>query len=63
MIDSIEVSQSLAGLLEIGFPEAFDWDSSAVADWPNIAPTHASSVTPAAPSSAASLAAHLSPAC
>jgi hypothetical protein len=32
-------SHSLAGLLEAGSIEAdlFDWDTSALADWPNIA--------------------------
>jgi hypothetical protein len=39
MTDSIAISQSLAGLLEAGSADAFDWDASALADWPNIAPT------------------------
>jgi hypothetical protein len=40
MTDSTGISPSLAGLLEAGFTEAepFDWDTSALADWPNIAP-------------------------
>jgi len=38
MTDSTGNSQSLADLLEVGSTEAFDWDTSALADWPNIAP-------------------------
>jgi hypothetical protein len=42
MTDSTGLSQSLAGLLEAGSTEAepFDWDTSALADWPNIAPSN-----------------------
>lgn len=47
MFDSIGISQSLAGLLEDGSSEAFDWDASALADWPNIAPSQTPSLDPA----------------
>ena len=43
MIDSIALTQSLAGLLEVGSSELFDWDTSALADWPDIAPSQMSS--------------------
>jgi hypothetical protein len=54
MTDSSGLSQSLADLLEAGLTEAepFDWDTSALADWPNIAPS-----SDAAPISSAELAA------
>jgi hypothetical protein len=42
MIDSIALNHSLAGLLEAGAPEALDWDTSALADWPNVAPVRIS---------------------
>lgn len=53
MIDSIGISQSLAGLLEVGCSEAFDWDTSALADWPNIAPAENPSLDPTPISTAA----------
>lgn len=43
MTDSTGFGQSLAGLLEAETADAFDWDTSALADWPNIAPTPAPS--------------------
>jgi hypothetical protein len=36
MTDSIGSDHSLAGLLEAEAAEIFDWDPSALADWPNI---------------------------
>ena len=36
MSDSSGSIHSLAGLLEAEATEAFDWDPSALADWPNI---------------------------
>lgn len=36
MSDSSGSIHSLAGLLEAEVTEAFDWDPSALADWPNI---------------------------
>jgi hypothetical protein len=36
MTDSTGSTQSLAGLLEAEITVAFDWDPSALADWPNI---------------------------
>lgn len=36
MSDSSGSTQSLAGLLEADVTDAFDWDPSALADWPNI---------------------------
>ena len=36
MTDSTGSFHSLAGLLEAEVTEAFDWDPSALADWPNI---------------------------
>ncbi len=40
MTDTTGNMQSLADLLAIGSDEIeFDWDTSALADWPNIAPT------------------------
>ena len=36
MRDSTGSNQSLAGLLEAEVTDAFDWDPSALADWPNI---------------------------
>lgn len=36
MSDSIASIHSLAGLLEAEATEVFDWDPSALADWPNI---------------------------
>jgi hypothetical protein len=62
MIDSIALSQSLAGLLESGSSETFDWDTSALADWPSIAPAPTSRVIPTY-SSAESLAAAIHQAC
>ncbi len=47
MMDAIARSQSLAGLLEAGSPDAVDWDTSALADWPNIAPEHVTGAGPA----------------
>ncbi|WP_162917182.1 hypothetical protein [Dongia deserti] len=47
MIDGIGLSQSLAGLLEAGSPEADDWDTSALADWPKIAFTTATPISSA----------------
>ena len=40
MTGSTGIRQSLSDLLEAGLTEAepFDWDTSALADWPNIAP-------------------------
>jgi hypothetical protein len=38
MTDSTEINQLLAGLLEAEATDAFDWDASALADWPNIIP-------------------------
>ena len=39
MTDSIADIHALAGLLTIGSDDAaLDWDTSALADWPNIAP-------------------------
>jgi len=39
MTDNTGLSQSLADLLGASLtePEPFDWDTSALADWPNIA--------------------------
>jgi hypothetical protein len=62
MIDSIAPGQFLACLLEIGSSKAFDWDASALADWPDIAPTQPFSADPAH-SSADSLAAAIHQAC
>jgi hypothetical protein len=36
MTDSIGSIESLVGLLEAEAAEIFDWDPSALADWPNI---------------------------
>jgi hypothetical protein len=36
MIDSTGSSHVLAGLLEVETSEPGDWDTSALADWPNI---------------------------
>lgn len=36
MRDSTGSDQSLAGLLEADVADVFDWDPSALADWPNI---------------------------
>lgn len=47
MTDSIAISQSLAGLLDVGSANARDWDASALADWPNIAPLTTAPVPPA----------------
>lgn len=42
MTDSIADIHALADLLAIGSDEiALDWDTSALADWPNIAPAQA----------------------
>ncbi len=40
MTDSTEPSPTLADLLAVDATEAelFDWDTSALADWPNITP-------------------------
>ena len=38
---SDSTGSSLAGLLEADVPDAFDWDPSALADWPNITLTAA----------------------
>ena len=38
---SDSTGSSLEGLLEADVTDAFDWDPSALADWPNIAPTAA----------------------
>jgi hypothetical protein len=46
MIDSIEPGHSLASLLEGALSGAFDWDISAVADWPNIVATQTSRIMP-----------------
>ena len=62
MIDSIALGRSLAGLLEIGSSESTDWDASALADWPNIAPAQISRATRAT-SPAESLAATVHQAC
>ncbi len=50
MTDGTLSSQSLADLLAIGFAEAeaFDWDTSALANWPNIDPAAAPTANPAA---------------
>ncbi|MGH6830620.1 MAG: hypothetical protein ACREDG_05640, partial [Methylocella sp.] len=49
MTDSTGNSQSLADLLAIGFAEmeAFDWDTTALADWPNIDATATPIAAPA----------------
>ncbi|HEV8390933.1 MAG TPA: hypothetical protein VGQ35_13870 [Dongiaceae bacterium] len=41
MTETTGIDQSLADLLAASLtePEPFDWDTSALADWPNIAPT------------------------
>ena len=41
MTDSTEPISTLADLLAVDATEAelFDWDTSALADWPNIAPS------------------------
>lgn len=52
MTDSIAISPSLAGLLEAESADASDWDSSALADWPNIALGHGVSADPATTSPA-----------
>lgn len=52
MTDGIVVSPSLAGLLEAGSADGSDWDTSALADWPNIANAHCFGADPAATSSA-----------
>jgi hypothetical protein len=36
MTDSIGSIESLVGLFEAEAAEIFDWDPSALADWPNI---------------------------
>ena len=41
MRDGTGSIQPLAGLLEAEVTETFDWDPSALADWPNIVPTAA----------------------
>jgi hypothetical protein len=38
MTDSIAITQSLAGLLEAESADVYDWDASALVEWPNIAP-------------------------
>ena len=49
MREVIASSQSLAGLLETGSDDAPDWDPSALADWPNVAPTQPATVFTAEP--------------
>ncbi len=63
MFDNIGISPSLAGLLEIGSSEAFDWDASVLADWPNIVPRQTPSIDPAPISAAESPAAVFYRAC
>jgi len=50
MTDSTAPSQSLAELLAASLtePEPFDWDTSALADWPNIPPATRSIAEPQA---------------
>lgn len=61
MTDGTLSSQSLADLLAIGFAEAeaFDWDTSALANWPNIDPAIApTAISPAEQKAADSYRAH-----
>jgi len=48
MTDSSGSIHSLAGLLEADVTEAFDWDPSALADWPNIPAATDSTAVPQA---------------
>ena len=48
MTDSTGSIHSLAGLLEAEVTEAFDWDPSALADWPNIPAATDSTAVPQA---------------
>ena len=50
MTDNTGLSQSLADLLAASLtePEPFDWDTSALADWPNIMPATSSIAEPQA---------------
>ena len=50
MTDSTGISQPLADLLaaSVTEPEPFDWDTSALADWPNITPATSSTAEPQA---------------
>jgi len=50
MTDSTGISQSLSDLLAASLtePEPFDWDTSALADWPNIMPATSSTAEPQA---------------
>ena len=48
MTDSSGSIHSLAGLLEAEVTEAFDWDPSALADWPNIPAAADSTAVPQA---------------
>ena len=48
MTDSTGSIHSLAGLLEADVTEAFDWDPSALADWPNIPAAADSTAVPQA---------------
>jgi hypothetical protein len=47
MTDSIAITQSLAGLLEAESADAYDWDASALVEWPNIATAATASFPPA----------------
>ena len=40
MADGTVSIQSLNDLLDLAGDGGFDWDPSAVADWPNISPNH-----------------------
>jgi hypothetical protein len=40
MADGTISIQSLNDLLDLAGDEGFDWDPSALADWPNIAPAY-----------------------
>ena len=57
MTDSTGIGQSLAELLAEAEP--FDWDTSALADWPNIAPSSSpAAISPAEPTAAGFYRAH-----
>jgi hypothetical protein len=47
MTDSIAITQSLVGLLEAESADVYDWDASALVEWPNIAPLNTAPVPPA----------------
>jgi hypothetical protein len=57
MTDSTGIGQSLAELLAESEP--FDWDTSALADWPNITPSSSpAAISPAEPTAAGFYRAH-----